>query len=58
MKIKSLREKDTQQLQEELAIQLKRKFNMNVNREIGNKKATRRNIARIKTLISERQREK
>lgn len=53
-----LREKDEQQLQEELANLLKSKFNINLNRETGNMKAIRRNIARIKTEISQRQREK
>lgn len=58
MKAKSLREKNTQQLQDELAILLKRKFDINLNSETGNKKATRRDIARIKTVISEMQQEK
>lgn len=58
MNAKSLRQKDTQQLHDELAVLLKRKFSINLNRETGNIKATRRDIARIKTVISERQQEK
>ncbi len=58
MKAKSLREKNTQQLHEELAGLLKQKFNINLNRETGNKKIISRDIARIKTVISERHQEK
>jgi large subunit ribosomal protein L29 len=58
MNANSLREKNTQQLQEELVNLLKQKFSINLNRETGNKKAIRRDIARIKTVISERQQEK
>jgi ribosomal protein L29 len=58
MNAKLLREKNTEQLQEELANLLKLTFGINLNRETGNKKAIRRDIARIKTVISERQQEK
>ena len=58
MNANSLREKNAQQLQEDLANLLKSKFNINLNRETGNMKTVRRNIARIKTEISQRQREK
>ncbi len=58
MNAKTLREKNTQQLQEELAILMKRKFDINLNREAGNKKEIRRDIARIKTVISEKQQDK
>lgn len=58
MNANSLREKNIQQLQEELVNLLKQKFSINLNRETGNKKAIRRDIARIKTVISERQQEK
>ena len=58
MNAKLLREKNTEQLQEELANLLKLTFCINLNRETGNKKAIRRDIARIKTVISERQQEK
>jgi large subunit ribosomal protein L29 len=58
MKADELRKKDHKQLQDELLGLLRQKFTINVHRGPGNKKAIKRDIARVKTVITEKQQDK
>ncbi len=60
MRAAELREKTIEEMQSELMKELRARFNLNVRRSTGQLdkpsevKKTRRNIARIKTLINEK----
>lgn len=58
MKASKLREMNGKQLQEELVNLLQQKFDINLRSAAGNKKAIRRDVARIKTVMTEKAQEK
>lgn len=58
MKASKLREMNDNELQNELVGLLQQKFDINIRNAAGNKKAIRRTIARIKTVITEKQQDK
>ena len=64
MKAKELREKSANELQEELMVLLRERFNLNMQRSFEQGVRShllhnvRRNIARIKTIINEKQSKK
>jgi large subunit ribosomal protein L29 len=63
MKVSELREKSVEELQQELAALRKEQFNLRMQKGWGETPKThnfkkRRDIARVKTVINEKQREK